>query len=58
MSQSQTDVELDPEVLDEIVEQTGRVWIAWVITPIALLAVAGVAFFIIRRFFGNSDTEL
>jgi phosphate/sulfate permease len=55
MSQTQTDVELDPEVLDEIVEETGRVWMVWVLTPIALLAIAGVAFFIIRRFFGNSE---
>ena len=55
MSQSQTDVELNPEVIDEIVEETGRAWIAWVIAPIALLAVAGVAFFIIRRFFANSE---
>lgn len=52
---SQTDVVLDPEVLNAIVDETGRAWFAWVITPIALLAVAGVAFFVIRRFFGNSD---
>ena len=55
MSQTETDFELNPEVLDEIVEETGRAWMAWVFAPIALLAVAGVAFFIIRRFFGNSD---
>jgi phosphate/sulfate permease len=55
MSQTQTDFELDPEVLDEIVEETGRVWMAWIITPLALVAVAGIAFFVIRRFFGNSD---
>ena len=52
---SQTDVELNPEVIDEIVEETGRAWMAWVFTPIVLLVVAGVAFFIIRRFFGNSE---
>ena len=52
---SQTDVELNPEVIDEIVEETGRAWMVWVFTPIALLVVAGVAFFIIRRFFGNSE---
>jgi phosphate/sulfate permease len=46
---------LNPDVLDEIVEETGRVWMVWVLTPIALLAIAGVAFFIIRRFFGNSE---
>ena len=55
MAQTQTDVELDPAVLDEIVEETGRVWMAWIIAPLALLAVAGVAFFVIRRFFGNAD---
>jgi hypothetical protein len=55
MSQTQTDFELNPEVLDEIVEETGRAWMVWAFTPIALLVVAGVAFFIIRRFFGNSD---
>ena len=56
MSRTQADVELNQEVLDEIVEETGRVWMVWVFTPLALLAVAGVAYFIIRRFFGSSDT--
>ncbi len=52
---SQTDVELNPEVLDEIVEETGRVWMLWLLTPLAVVAVAGVVFFVIRRFFGNAD---
>jgi len=57
MSQTQTqaDVELNPEVLDEIVEGTGRVWMLWLLTPLALVVVAGVVFFVIRRFLGNAD---
>ena len=55
MSQTQADVELNPEVLDEIVEETGRVWMLWLLTPLAVLAVAGVTYFVIRRFFGNAD---
>ena len=55
MSQTQADVELNPDVLDEIVEETGRVWMVWVFTPLALLAIAGVVFFVIRRFFGSAD---
>ena len=52
---SQTDVELNPEVVDEIVEETGRVWMLWLLTPLALVAVAGIVFFVVRRFFGNAD---
>jgi hypothetical protein len=55
MSQTQADVELSPEVVDEIVEETGRVWMLWLLTPLALVAVAGVVFFIVRRFFGSTD---
>ncbi len=55
MSQTQADVELNPEVLDEIVEETGRVWMLWLLTPLVVLAVAGVAYFVIRRFFGNAE---
>ena len=55
MSQTQVDVELNPEVLDEIVEETGRVWMLWLLTPLALVAVAGVVFFVLRRFFGSAD---
>ena len=55
MSQTQADVELDQEVLDEIVEETGRVWMLWLLTPLALVAVAGIVFFIVRRFFGSTD---
>lgn len=55
MSQTQTDFELNPDVIDEIVEESGRAWLVWVFTPLALLAVAGVAFFIIRRLLDNSD---
>jgi len=55
MSQTQADVELNPEVLDEIVEETSRVWLVWILTPLALLAVVGIVFFVIRRIFGNSD---
>ena len=52
---SQTDVELNPEVVDEIVEDTRRVWMLWLLTPLALVAVAGIVFFVVRRFFGNAD---
>jgi len=52
---SQTDVELNPEVVDEIVEETRRVWMLWLLTPLALVAVAGIVFFVVRRFFGNAD---
>lgn len=55
MSQTQADVELNQEVLDEIVEETGRVWMLWLLTPLALVAIAGVAFFVVRRFFGSAD---
>lgn len=55
MSQTQADVELDQEVLDEIVEETGRVWMLWLLTPLALVAIAGVVFFVVRRFFGSPD---
>ena len=55
MSQTQADVELNPEVLDEIVEETGRAWLIWLLTPLALVAVAGIVFFVVRRFFGNSE---
>lgn len=52
---SQTDVELNPEVVDEIVEETGRVWMLWLLIPLALVAVAGIVFLVVRRFFGNAD---
>ncbi len=52
---SQKDVELNPEVVDEIVEETRRVWMLWLLTPLALVAVAGIVFFVVRRFFGNAD---
>jgi hypothetical protein len=52
---TQTDVELNPEVVDEIVEETGRVWMLWLLAPLALVAVAGIVFFVVRRFFGNAD---
>jgi phosphate/sulfate permease len=52
---SQTDVELNPEVVDEIVEEAGRVWMLWLLTPLALVAVAAIVFFVVRRFFGNTD---
>jgi len=55
MSQTQADVELDQEVVDEIVEETGRVWMLWLITPLALAAVAAVVFFVVRRFFGSAE---
>jgi hypothetical protein len=55
MSQTQTDVELDPEVLDEIVEETGRAWMLWLLTPLVVVAVAGVVFFVVRRLLANSD---
>ena len=55
MSQTQADVELDQEVLDEIVEETGRVWMLWLLTPLALVAIAGVVFLVVRRFFGSAD---
>lgn len=55
MPQTQTDFELNPDVIDEIVEESGRAWLVWLLTPLAVLAVAGVAFFIIRRLLDNSD---
>jgi hypothetical protein len=55
MSQTQADVELNPEVIDEIVDETGRVWMRWLLIPLALVAVAGIVFFVGRRFFGNAD---
>jgi phosphate/sulfate permease len=55
MSQTQADVELDQEVLDEIVEETGRVWMLWLLTPLALVAVAAIVFFVVRRFLGSAD---
>ncbi len=55
MSQTQADVKLDQEVLDEIVEETGRVWMLWLLTPLALVAVAAIVFFIVRRFFSNAE---
>jgi phosphate/sulfate permease len=55
MSQTQADVELNPEVIDEIVDETGRVWMRWLLIPLVLVAVAGIVFFVIRRFFGNAD---
>ena len=55
MSQTQADVELDQEVIDEIVEETSRVWMLWLLTPLALVAVGGIVFFVLRRFFGSAD---
>ena len=55
MSQTQADVELDKEVLDEIVQETSRVWMLWLLTPLALVAVAGIVFFVVRRFFSSAD---
>ena len=55
MAQTQADVELDQEVLDEIVAETSRVWMLWLLTPLALAAVAGIVFFVVRRFFSSSD---
>lgn len=55
MSQTQADVELDQEVLDEIVEETSKVWMLWLLTPLVLAAVAGIVFFVVRRFFSSAD---
>jgi hypothetical protein len=55
MSQTQADVELDQEVVDEIVDETSRVWMLWLLTPLALVAVGGIVFFVVRRFFGSAD---
>jgi hypothetical protein len=55
MSQTETDVELNPEVIDEIVDEAGRVWMRWLLIPLALVAVAGIVFFVVRRFFGNAN---
>ena len=55
MSQTQADVELNPEVIDEIVDETGQLWMRWLLIPLVLVAVAGIVFFVIRRFFGNAD---
>ena len=55
MSQTQADVELNPEVLDEIVDETGRAWLLWLLTPLVVVAVAGIVFFVVRRLLDNSD---
>jgi len=55
MSQTQADVQLDQDVVDEIVEETSRVWMLWLLTPLALVAVGGIVFFVVRRFFGSAD---
>ncbi len=55
MSQTQADVELDQEVLDEIVQETSRLWMLWLLTPLALVAVAGIVFFIVRRFLRSAE---
>ncbi|HYB00866.1 MAG TPA: hypothetical protein VED37_11665 [Ktedonobacteraceae bacterium] len=52
---AQTDFELDQAVVDEIVEETGRAWMLWFLAPVALLAVAGIVFFVVRRFFGSAE---
>jgi hypothetical protein len=56
MSQTLADVQLDQEVIDEIVEETSRVWMLWLLTPLAVVAVGGIVFFVVRRFFGNADS--
>ena len=55
MSQTQEDVQLDQEVIDEIVDETSRVWMLWLLTPLALVSVCGIVFFVVRRFFGSAD---
>ena len=52
---AQTDVELDPAVVDEIVEEAGRAWMLWLLAPLAAVAVAGIVFFVVRRFFGSAE---
>ena len=52
---AQTDVELDQAVVDEIVEEAGRAWMLWFLAPVALVAVAGIVFFVVRRFFGSAE---
>lgn len=52
---AQTDVELDQAVVDEIVDETSRAWMLWLLTPLALVAVAGIVFFVVRRFIGGSE---
>ncbi len=55
MSQTQADVELNPEVIDDFVDEAGPGWMRWLLIPLALVAVAGIVFFVVRRFFGNAD---
>ncbi len=52
---ARTDVELDPAVVDEIVEEAGRAWMLWLLAPLAAVAVAGIVFFVVRRFFGSAE---
>ena len=52
---AQTDVELDQAVVDEIVEEAGRAWMLWLLAPLALVATAGIVFFVVRRFFGSAE---
>jgi cytochrome c-type biogenesis protein CcmH/NrfF len=52
---AQTDVELDQAVVDEIVDEAGRTWMLWLLAPVALVAVAGIVFFVVRRFFGSAE---
>ena len=56
MSQTQADVELNPEVevFDDFVDEAGPGWMRWLLIPLALVAVAGIVFFVVRRFFGNA----
>ena len=55
MAKTATDVEKKIELLDGTEEMhRGRGWIFWAIIPLALAAVAGGAFLVVRRRFGNS----
>ena len=56
MAKTLADIEKKIDLLDETEEtHEGRGWKIWVIAPLVLAAVACSAFFVVRRFFGNSE---
>ena len=56
MAKTVADVEKKIELLNGTEEiQKGRGWIFWAVIPPVLATVAGVAFLVVRRRFGNSE---
>ncbi len=59
MAKTQVDVDTrKADVVDETSEASGLGWQFWVFVPLAVLAVAGTAYLVARRFFGGSDTSV